>query len=81
MTLTAVGLPKLPPRRYYEVYLIRGGKIGGSCGTFNVVSKGGVVKVTLNSPYPLLKGDTWVVTRPGSDGLEPGPTVLRPATA
>jgi hypothetical protein len=81
MTLTAVGLPKLPPRRYYEVYLFRGGKIGGSCGTFNVVSNRGVVKVTLNSPYPLRKGDTWVVTRPGSGGLEPGPRVLSPATA
>jgi hypothetical protein len=81
MTLTAVGLPKLPAHRYYEVYLVRDGKIGGSCGTFNAASAGGVVKVTLNSPYRLRKGDTWLVTRPGKDGMEPGPTVLRPVTA
>ena len=81
MTLTAVGLPKLPAHHYYEVYLVRDGRIGGSCGTFNVASTGGVVKVTLNSPYRLRKGDTWLVTRPGAGGVEPGPTVLRPVTA
>jgi hypothetical protein len=81
MTLTAVGLPKLAPHRYYEVYLIRDGKLSGSCGTFRVTNSRRAVTVTLNSPYTLEKGDSWVVTRPGPGGAEPGTTVLRPITA
>jgi anti-sigma-K factor RskA len=79
MTLTTVGLPKLPPRNYYEVYLVRDGKPWGSCGTFRVAgSRGQAVTVTLTAPYALRKGDTWIVTRPGADGSEPGRTVLHP---
>ena len=81
MTLTAVGLPKLAPHRYYEVYLIRDGKISGSCGTFRATNSRRAVTVTLNSPYTLEKGDSWIVTRPGPGGAEPGTTVLRPITA
>jgi hypothetical protein len=81
MTLTAVGLPKLPPHNYYEVYLIRGGQLSGSCGTFHVSKSGLPVTVSLNSPYTLEKGDSWIVTRPGAGGAEPGTTVLRPVTA
>jgi hypothetical protein len=81
MTLTAVGLPKLAPHRYYEVYLIRDGKISGSCGTVRATNSRRAVTVTLNSPYTLEKGDSWVVTRPGPGGAEPGTTVLRPITA
>lgn len=81
MTLNVAGLPKLAPRRYYEVYLVRNGKLGPSCGVFRVKHAGQVESVTLNSPYPLKKGDTWVVTRPGPGGVEPGTTVLRPITA
>jgi hypothetical protein len=83
MTLTAEGLPKLPPHTYYEVYLLRHGKPWGSCGTFRVTSSNsqGLVKVTLTAPYSLKQGDSWVVTRPGHNGSEPGPTVLRPAPA
>ena len=83
MTLTAVGLPKLPPHNYYEVYLLRNGKPWGSCGTFRVGGTGSSnqqVTVTLSAPYSLHKGDTWVVTRPGAGGAEPGRTVLRPTT-
>ena len=37
MTLTAVGLPQLPAHRYYEVYLLRDGKVQwGACGAFRV---------------------------------------------
>ena len=79
MTLTVVGLPQLAPHSYYEVYLVRHGKLGGSCGLFRV---GGnpqnPVTVTLTSPYQLRKGDSWVVTRPGPGGVEPGRTVLKP---
>ena len=81
MTLSAVGLPKLAPHNYYEVYLIRDGKLAGSCGTFRVTNRKRAVTVTLNSPYTLEKGDSWIVTRPGPGGVEPGKTVLRPATA
>jgi hypothetical protein len=81
MTLTAVGLPKLAPHNYYEVYLIRDGKLAGSCGTFRVTNPKRAVTVTLNSPYTLEKGDSWIVTRPGPGGVEPGKTVLRPVTA
>jgi len=79
MKLTASGLPKLPPRTYYEVFLVRPGKPWGSCGTFRVTSARPVT-VTLSAPYSLRKGDSWVVTRQGVGGAEPGETVLRPVT-
>jgi Anti-sigma-K factor rskA len=80
MTLSVAGLPKLPPHTYYEVYLLRHGKPWGSCGTFRVSgSPGTATTVTLTAPYSLRKGDSWVVTRPGAGGAEPGQTVLRPA--
>ncbi len=81
MTLSVVGLQMLPPRRYYEVYVVRGGKILGSCGVFRVEQTRNPVVVTLNAPYPLQKGDTWVVTRQGAEGAEPGQTVLQPVNA
>lgn len=78
MALTVSGLRKLPLPRYYEVYVVRHGQILGSCGTFRV--EGTLpVKVTLNAPYPLEHGDSWVVTRQGAGGAEPGTTVLKPA--
>jgi hypothetical protein len=81
MTLSVVGLQTLPPRRYYEVYVVRGGKILGSCGVFRVKQTRNPVVVTLNAPYPLQKGDSWVVTRQGAGGAEPGQTVLKPVNA
>jgi hypothetical protein len=81
MTLSVTGLRRLPPHAYYEVYLVRHGKPWGSCGTFRVASSTGALTLTLNAPYRLHKGDTWVVTRPASHGAEPGSTVLRPVSA
>lgn len=83
MTLKITGLPQLPQDKYYEVYLVRDGKTWGSCGAFRVTRSrsSDVVKVTLTAPYTLRKGDSWVVTRPGRGGAEPGRTVLRPVTA
>jgi hypothetical protein len=82
MTLTVVGLPQLQPHSYYEVYLFRHGRLGGSCGLFRVGSSSQApVTVTLTSPYELQKGDSWVVTRPGQGGMEPGQMVLRPVKA
>ncbi len=77
MTLHASGLPKLPAQAQYEVYLVRDGKPWASCGTF-VTAGTQAVSVTLNAPYPLHRGDAWVVTRE-TPGREHGPTVLRPA--
>jgi anti-sigma-K factor RskA len=81
MTLTVAGLPKLPPNSDYEVYLVRNGRPWGSCGTFRVSSSSAAVTVTLNAPYSLRPGDSWVVTRPGAGGTEPGKTVLQPVSA
>jgi hypothetical protein len=80
MTLSVKGLPKLPARTYYEVYLVRDGHPWGSCGTFVVTGSSQALKVSLNAPYKLHKGDTWVVTR-AAPGSEPGKTVLRPVAA
>lgn len=77
MTLRVSGLPKLPAHTQYEVYLVRDGKPWASCGTF-VTAGTQPVSVTLNAPYALHHGDTWVVTREAA-GHEHGPTVLRPA--
>ena len=80
MTLAVAGLPKLPANSYYEVYLVRDGRPWGSCGTFRVSRSGAAVTVTLNAPYSLRRGDSWLVTRPGAGGTEPGKTVLQPVT-
>jgi hypothetical protein len=81
MRLSVVGLQKLPPNTYYEVYLVRNGKPWGSCGAFRVDGSSQPVTLTLNAPYSLRKGDTWVVTRSGPGGSGPGQTVLRPVRA
>ncbi len=83
MTLTAVGLSPLSPRTYYEVFLVRHGSPWLSCGTFRVTdtNSDSPVTVTLTAPYTLHKGDSWVVTRQGVGGREPGQTVLRPVVS
>jgi hypothetical protein len=80
MTLAVQGLPKLPAHTYYEVYLVRDGHPWGSCGTFVVSNSSRVLQLSLNAPYKLQKGDTWVVTRQ-TPGTEPGQTVMRPVSA
>lgn len=77
ITLSVVGLPKLPPHTYYEVDLVRGGKPFGSCGTFRIARPSLTVTLTLNAPFALRKGDSWVVTRQAI-GREGGVTALRP---
>ena len=81
MTLSVTGLRKLPAHNYYEVYLVRDGKPWGSCGTFRVASSSQALTLTLNAPYKLRTGDTWVVTRPAPHGAEPGQTGLHPVCA
>lgn len=81
MTLSVVGLPKLANHGYYEVYLVRNGRPWGLCGTFRGAGASKGLTVTLNAPYSLRSGDSWVVTRPIAGGTEPGQTVLRPVAA
>jgi hypothetical protein len=83
MTLNVAGLRKLPPHSYYDVYLVRGGKVQpwGICGTFRVGGSSRTLTLNFSAPYQLEKGDTWVVTRPGAGLTEPGRTVLRPVKA
>jgi hypothetical protein len=81
MQLAATGLPKLPPKGYYTVWLMRDGKAFAPCGTFVVAGAGRGVSVSLNAPYRLKAGDWWAVTKHvwGHEGT--GPIVLRPKRA
>jgi hypothetical protein len=77
MRLTGTGLPTLGPRGYYEVYLVRNGKLFAPCGSFISSSPSAGIDVTLNAPYHRQPHDTWVVVKQVG-GHEPGPVVLRP---
>jgi hypothetical protein len=80
--LSATGLPKLPTGGLYEVYLVRKGRLYAPCGSFVVTNPAQAVSVSLNAPYRLQRGDTWVVTRElERRGVSDHPTVvLRPTT-
>ena len=80
MQISVTGLPKLPPRGYYTVYLVRNGKPLAPCGTFVVAGRDHGVSVWLNAPYELRAGDSWVVTKQLPGHHEAGPIVLRPAS-
>jgi Anti-sigma-K factor rskA, C-terminal len=80
MTLRVTGLPKLPADAYYEVYLVRSGDPWLSCGSFVTRSPSGPTTVTLNAPYRLESGDSWVVTRQPPNSEKPGRPVLEPVT-
>jgi hypothetical protein len=78
MQLSVTGLPKLPPHGYYTVYLMRDGKPYAPCGTFVVAGKTHGTSVSLNAPYDVRKGDTWVVTKQMPGHHDPGPVMLQP---
>jgi len=80
MELAAVGLPKLPAKGYYEVFLVRNGKAWAPCGAFVVRNAKVGVSVRLNAPYRLREGDSWVVTRQQWGDRGSGPVVLEPVT-
>jgi hypothetical protein len=80
MRLSARGLPELPPKGYYEVFLVRNGKIFAPCGSFIVKSPDETVSVQLNAPYRLRADDSWVVTQQLPGGHEAGAVVLKPLT-
>jgi hypothetical protein len=75
VTLSVAGLPRLPPRAYYEVFLGRGGA-WASFGRFRVTSPSKSLTLTLNAPYRWRKGDSWLVLREIS-GRDTGTPVLR----
>jgi hypothetical protein len=65
LRLVVTGLPRLPPRGYYELWLTR--ETGGrqvriaSCGTFTV--EGDRTEVLLNAPYRLRDSPGWIVVK------------------
>jgi hypothetical protein len=81
MTLAARGLPKLPPKGYYAVYIVRNGKIWAPCGGFIVSGDKSTVSVKLNAPYRFEDGDSWVVTKQLPGKHDAGPVVLKPVSA
>jgi hypothetical protein len=78
MTLSATGLPKLPAHGYYTVWLMRDGKPYAPCGAFIVAGANRGVSVSMNAPYRLEHGDTWVVTKQFAGHRGVGPVVLSP---
>ncbi|HEY5058640.1 MAG TPA: hypothetical protein VII51_06455 [Gaiellaceae bacterium] len=81
MQLSVTGLPKMPLHGYYEVFLVRNGKIYAPCGTFVVEGTTHGTSVKLNAPYELQHGDSWVVTKQMPGRREPGPVVLKPTAS
>jgi Anti-sigma-K factor rskA len=75
MVVTVRGLPRLPKRGYYELYLTRKGKPVVPCGSFTVDS--GATNVKFTVPYSLRRYDGWVVTVQDPGKREPGPVILR----
>jgi hypothetical protein len=72
----ARGLPKLKTG-YYEMFLTHGKQMF-TCGTF-AGAGAKTVKVRLNAPYQLQRGDGWIVVKELPGRPIPGPTVLTTA--
>jgi hypothetical protein len=81
MRLDVSGLPTLAGSSHYVVYLVRAGHILAPCGTFVVTTPGRELSLTLNAPYAVEAGDTWIVTRQAAGQTSPGQTVMRPVRA
>ncbi len=75
MELTVSGLPRLPGRNTYELWLTRDGEPAESCGTFVVADEETTVR--LNAPYRLSEFTGWVVRT----GFGPGSAVLTTGNA
>lgn len=76
MVVYVRGLPKLPARGYYTLYLTRKKRPVVKCGTFTVEGPAKPTKVQLSVPYTLGRYDGWVVSRERPRGRHPGPVVL-----
>jgi hypothetical protein len=60
LALEVSGLPRLPPRDYYHLWLAKDGEYGASCGTFAVGPETTRVEMTVS--YRLADYDAWVIT-------------------
>ena len=76
LRVEARGLPKLKTG-YYEMFLTHGKQMF-TCGTFGGAGAK-TVKVRLNAPYQLQRGDGWIVVKELPGERRPGPTVLTTA--
>jgi hypothetical protein len=76
LRVEARGLPKLKTG-FYEMFLTHGKQMF-TCGTFGGAGAK-TVKVRLNAPYELQRGDGWIVVKELPGRPVPGPTVLTTA--
>jgi hypothetical protein len=77
MVVTVHGLPRLPERGYYELFVKRDGKFL-RCGNFRV--KADTTHVEFSVPYTFERNDGWIVTRWRRGEEEPGPALLTTRT-
>ena len=64
--LEVSGLRKLPPGRYYVLWLAKDGEYAATCGTFNV-GRAGTTTVEMTASYSLKNYDGWVISEHGDD--------------
>ena len=76
LKVAARGLPRLKTG-FYEMFLTHG-KQRFTCGTFGGAGAK-TVKVRLNAPYELHRGDGWILVKELPGRPVPGPTVLTTA--
>jgi hypothetical protein len=76
LRVEARGLPKLKTG-FYEMFLTHGKQMF-TCGTFGGAGAK-MLKVRLNVPYELQRGDGWIVVKELPGRPVPGPTVLTTA--
>jgi hypothetical protein len=89
LRMTVRGLPRLPRRDWYQLYLTRHGKPDVLCGAFQATG-GHITHVQLNAPSDLDEYSGWIVTAhiPGhapralltTRALGPAPLRVRPRT-
>jgi hypothetical protein len=73
MVVTVQGLPLLPERGYYELWVMRDGRFL-RCGNFNVEAD--TTSVEFSVPYTFERSDDWIVTRWHRGEEKPGPVLL-----
>jgi hypothetical protein len=69
------GLPRLPKKEWYELYLTRNGKPAAYCGAFSV-NDSGRAEVQFSIPYRLKRFDGWALTLQPPKVHEPGRVLL-----
>jgi hypothetical protein len=65
LILEVTGLPKLPPDRYYDLWLEKDGAYAAQCGTFNVGE--GTTTIRMTVAYRLGNYDAWVISEHDAD--------------